>query len=275
MNSEPVVDSVRRSIGRDVSRFDELFLARTVARRLAVVGAADAEAYQRRLDTDQREAESLWDSLLVSHSEFFREPLEFALLEEVVLPELIRHTKRAGQRELRVWSAGCAAGQEPYSLAILLDALTARSETDIGFRIFATDVSEANLAAARSGVYHEAAVQNVRLRHLHSWFSRQGNSYALASRLRERVSFSAYDLLDERTASPPACIFGDFDLIVCGNVMFYYREQWRQTILGKILRNLRPGGYFATSGTEREMVQSTGWFRLVAPPAAVFERPGR
>lgn len=272
MKSEPVVDSLLQAVGCDVSRFDESFLAKTIAKRIAAVGAADAAAYQRRLADDRREAETLRDSLLVSHSEFFREPLAFALLETLVLPALVRQKKQAGQSEIRVWSAGCAAGQEAYSVAILLDAMAVAREAGIVPRIFATDLAEANVAAARRGVYHAGAMQNVRLGHLNGCFTREGDQYAVASRLRGQVDFSVYDLLDARTTCPPACIFGDFDLVLCSNVMLYYRRESRQVMLGKVARNLRPGGYFVTGGAERELVQNATGFRVLAPSAAVFKR---
>jgi len=274
MEPDALVDIIRQAAGCDVSSFDEVFLAKSVARRIAASGAADAAEYGQRLADDRQEAETLLRSLLVCHSEFFREPLSFALLEALVLPELVRRKKQSGQREIRIWSAGCAAGQEAYSVAILLDELVAAREAGISSMVFGTDVSEANVAAARRGEYHPAAMQNVRLRHLDACFLRQGDSYRIASRIRERVDFSIYDLLDTRTNCPPACIFGDFDLVLCSNVMLYYRPEYRRVILGKVSHGLSRGGYFVTSQAEREWVQSASAFRALAPPAAVFEQVG-
>lgn len=271
MSEDPLVNIMQRLFGCDVSRFDESFLATTVARRMTAVGAADTAAYQRRLAGDRFEAETLRDSLLVSHSEFFREPLTFALLETLVLPALVRQKKQAGQNEIRVWSAGCAAGQEAYSVAILLDGMASAREAGIRVRVFATDLSEANVAAASRGTFHAWAMQNVRLGQLSGYFTQEGEQYAVASRLRQQVDFSVYDLLDVRTSCPPACIFGDFDLVLCSNVMLYYRPEVRQVILGKVARNVRPGGYFVTSVAERERVQSCPGLRVLAPSAAVFE----
>ncbi|MEI8190326.1 MAG: CheR family methyltransferase, partial [candidate division NC10 bacterium] len=192
---DALVDAMRQAHGRDLSQFDESFLIKSIEKRLAATACGTAAAYLERLADDRAEAEALCDSLRIGYSEFFRDPLTFALLERVVLPALVQ--EKSGGPEIRIWSAGCAAGQEAYSVAILLEELATLRERPVPFRIFATDVSEADLAVARNGVYDHAAVQKVRLRHLRDYFSAKGEIYVVAPRLRDRVDFSTYDLLDE------------------------------------------------------------------------------
>ena len=171
-----------------------------------------------------------------------------------------------------MWSSGCAAGQEPYSIAILLDDLIAAGGKTISFRIFATDTSETELTSAREGVFDYGAVQNVRVKHFHKYFSVKGDSCIIVPALKDRIDFSFFDLLDERSACPPASIYGGFDLVICCNLLFYYRPDIRQLILNKLYHALSPGGYFATGEAEREIVAKTGAFRAVAPQAGVFQR---
>ena len=192
-----------------------------------------------------------------------------------MLPGLVAEKGACGRGELRVWSAGCAAGQEAWSVAMLLEGAVRVGEQPPPYRIFATDQAESDLTLARAGVYGADAVGNVRLRHLDAFFSRQGESYAIAPRLRERVAFSAYDLLDERSASPASSIYGDFDLILCCNLLFYYRPGTRQRMLDKFFRALSPGGYFVTGEAERGIVSCLKGFRPVAPPSSVFQKRGR
>jgi chemotaxis methyl-accepting protein methylase len=258
--------------GRDLSVFNESFRAKSLEKRQQAAACANSATYLQRLAQDAAEAEAFHRSLRVVYSEFFRNPLAFALLEQVILTSLIEGKSRSRGEEIRIWSAGCAAGQEAWSVAMLLDELATAGARPVPHRIFATDLSAGDLDLARRGVYSAAAVDSVRLRHLNSCFSRQGETYAIAARLRDRVDFSLYDLLDSTTTSPPACIYGNFDLVLCSNVLLYYRPEILRLILNKLRRSLAPGGYLITGETERQMVGSVDGFRAVAAHASVFRR---
>ena len=168
-----IIEVMRQTGGRDVGCHDESFLARTVARRMEATACRTTANYSSYLAENLAEAEKLLEALSVTCSEFFRNSLAFAVLEHILLPRLLAEKRKAGGTEIRVWSAGCAGGQEAYSLAILLDELTTAPENAISFRIFATDISEAALAAAREGVYDTTAVQRVRFGHLRECFTRE------------------------------------------------------------------------------------------------------
>lgn len=269
---DDVVAVLRLTHGVDVSWYEESFLAKTLEKRRQVVTDGTPSAYLERLAGDGAEAEELSRSLRVSYSEFFRNPLAFALLEHLVLPVLIEERARNSPGELRIWSAGCATGQEAWSLAILLDELAASREKPVPFRIFATDLGVEDLTRAREGIYGPETVGNIRHRHLREYFLRQGESFAVAPRLRERVEFSRYDLLDASTVCPPSSIYGHFDLILCSNVLLYYRVEVKRFILNKLRRCLVAGGYLLTGEAERQIVGSAGGFRPVALPASVFQK---
>jgi len=258
--------------GHDVSSFDSSFLARSVDKRRADGPARTMPDYLKRLEHDPEEAAALCASLHITYSEFFRSPLSFALLEQLILPDLMQQAEDDQRRGLRIWCAACAAGQEAWSVAILCDELAAARSHSVPCRIFATDVCEANLAAARRGVYDATAVQNVRLKHLHSCFTHTDDTYTVAARLGERIDFSVYDLLSAGTTCPEASIYGGFDLVLCCNVLFYYGREARQSILAKIRHCLNPKGYLVTGETERTIVDKAGGFRAVAAPATVFAK---
>ncbi len=260
--------------GMDVACYDETFLGKSLDKRVAFVASPSVEIYLDWLAGNRAEAIDFFASLDICYSEFFRNPLAFVLLEQMILPGLINELGKSGRTELRIWSAGCAAGQEPYSLAILLEDLAVARGAAIPFRIFATDGSETALAAACRGVYEEATVQNVCLRRIHSYFSRQGESYVFDPRIKARIDFSVYDLLDPHSVSPPTGIYGDFDLVFCSNLLFYYKLEVRCLILNKIRRSLSENGYFITGEAEKTIVEQAGGFRAVVPPAAVFRKVG-
>jgi chemotaxis methyl-accepting protein methylase len=269
---DAVIQVMDQAHGLDITIFNESFLTKSVEKRLQATACRTSGAYLKRLSEDGAEAEALFRSLRVVYSEFFRNPLTFALLEQQILPGLVQEKARNGEGEIRIWSAGCAAGQEAWSVAILLDEAAAACERPVPYRIFATDLSETDLAIARKGIYSAAAVRNVRLRHLDSCFSRKGDIYTLAPRLKSRVDFSVYDLLAAGTTCPPVSIYGHFDIILCSNVLMYYQDKALHIIVDKLRKCLAPGGYLVTGETERQIVAGAGGFREVTPPTAIFRR---
>ncbi len=255
----------------DLSVFDEEFLLRCIATRTTALGLPSTEDYLSRLADWPTELAALVDALHVGYSEFFRNPIGFALLEQRVLPALLDNSRGLTQAELRLWSAGCATGEEPYSLAILLNDLSGTRQHPNPWRLFATDRSDANLAHASAGQYHVAALQNVRLKHLARYFSQVGEFYTVRPNIRSSVSFSNYDLLDPLTTCPPASIFGDFDLVLCCNLLLYYRPI-RQRLLEKLTRSLAPGGYLITGESERALMPKDGELQAVTAATAVFQK---
>ncbi|HSV93857.1 MAG TPA: CheR family methyltransferase, partial [Desulfobacterales bacterium] len=227
-----------------------------------------------RLEADNLETAELDRALTVTYSEFFRDPLAFAVLEEVVLPDLAQRAEAGGRRELRVWSAGCAGGEEACSVAILLHDLRAVRDSLVSFRIFATDASADELDRARRGVYGRAAVRKVRLEHMEAHFTPVADAWAVDVHLRNCVDYSRYDLLDERSTSPAPSIFGDFDLVLCCNLLFYYRRETREFIVAKVRQSLAPGGYLVTGTAEQAIVEHSGGFVTMTPPAAVYRKTG-
>lgn len=258
--------------GADLSMYDESFLRESITKRVLACGLTSVAAYAGHLLANPLEADEFHRSLHITHSEFFRNSLTFALLEQQILPSLILTKAQADQGEIRVWSAACAAGQEAWSVAMQLEELTRAGESPAAYRIFASDLSEADLAMARAGVYGAKALGNVGLRRVSTYFSRRGEYYEIAPRLRERVDFSLYDLLDEGSSSPEASIYGDFDLIFCCNLLFYYRLDIQQQVLDKVRRALSPGGYLVTGEAEREIVAQQHGLRAVVPSALVFQK---
>jgi len=274
MNSEldQVITKMNGIQGKYISRFDESFLLKSLNKRMIATSTATISGYREYLSEHEGEPEEFIRSLNITYSEFFRNPLTFAVLEQHVLPRLIDEKRESGSAEIRVWSAGCAAGQESYSVAILLDELLTAQKNPLSFRIFGTDISGECLATASRGVYDEAALQNIRLKHIHSCFESLNGMHSVAGRLKRRLEFSFYDLLDERSTSPPGSIYGDFDLIFCCNLLFYYTPEIRQVILNKVIHALSGGGYLVTGEAERAIVEeSTGLIELFTM-SAIFQK---
>jgi chemotaxis protein methyltransferase CheR len=245
---------LNKKYGKDVSVYDEAFLSRTIEKRWVAVEATNADKYYDYLKGNSQEAHDLMRSFQINFTQFFRDTMTFAYLEQDILPSIVFN--KTNGNEIRVWSAGCSSGQEPYSLAMLLSDINETSEKEIRFRIFATDISAEALDKAREGIYDESAIQNVKKKHLDKYFIKLGKKYKIIPELKRHIEFSIYDLSDPSTASPPGSIFGDFDVIMCSNVCIYYKGEFSELIIKKIQNAVSDDGYFVTSEAEKSLFQS-------------------
>lgn len=256
----------------DISIYAESFLEKTIHERVLATASNTADDYLLLLENEATEALLLLDSLTNAYSEFFRNPLTFAMIEQFVLPKLASESSKMPSGEIRVWSAGCSAGQEPYSLAMLIDHFKTTHLINSGFRIFATDISAKQIETAKQGIYDFKALQNTRMGFIKKYFASHEKGFLLHDDIKTQVDFSLFDLLNIGSSAPPASIFGDFDLIMCSNVLFYYRPDIRRMILSKFLRSLKSDGFFITGEAEISIVKSFGKFRQFASPASIFTK---
>ena len=266
-----IVEVMSREYKADISMYEKSFVEKSVEKRLIALNIKSLSSFSELLAMDKNEADIFLNSLSISYSEFFRNSLTFALLEQLVLPGLIE--EKHANTEIRIWSAACAAGQEPYSIAMLLDDLIRRKEKKSRFRIFGTDVSEKELERARKGVYCLSDVQNVSTGLVMKYFIQKGENYTISDKIKDHVDFSFHDLLDTNYISPASSIFGDFDLVCCSNLLFYYNPEIRQQILNRLYLSLSPGGYLVTGEAEKDIVQRHKFIPVVAP-SAVFWKKG-
>lgn len=256
--------------GNDIARYDDAFLLQTVKRRCSVTQTADVSAYLSYLAEHEAECQAFLVSLNNQYTEFFRSELVFAQLEHRFLPPLIEQMPKT--REFRVWSAGCSTGQEAYSLAILLENVAERKRASFRYRIIATDISEPALCAARKGEYREQAVKNIRHKDLNLYFTPSAGGYTVTERLKKHVSFSMYDLFDPCSVNPQESIFGNFDLVMCSNVLLYYTAASQRLILRKLVNSMIGNGYLVTGEAERSSVGKTAELVAAAPPSPIFKK---
>jgi chemotaxis protein methyltransferase CheR len=261
------------SYGMDVSVYDASFLSDTIKRRVIALGLRSASEYLESMKADPEEASRLRDALRISYSRFFRDPLAFAVLERIVLPDLMCRKPEGG--EIRVWSAGCASGQEAYSIAILLDEAVRNSAKPLRYRIFATDIREESVDAARTGVFALDELGDVRQKYLETCFARNGDSFSVVSRLRRCIDFSVHDLLDRNVSHPPESIFGDFDVVFCSNILYYYRGELRNLILESLSRSLSESGVLFTDAAEKLFLSGHASFQPLDPTVPAFVKRKR
>ena len=271
INIEELVEYLFTSHGVDLSGFDISFIEKSVARRMESQNHSSYSDYVTFLKDNQSEVTPLVDSMHIAYSEFFRNPLTFSSLEMLLLPHLWAKKRNEKSSELRIWSAACASGQEAYSIAILLDELKQKSNHKFSYRIFGTDNNPAELAKAEKGMFTPEALNNLSMRRIDTYFTRSRDSYFISPLLKNQVDFSYFDLLTDERACPTPSIFGNFDLVFCSNLLFYYKTEAQIQILEKIANTLAPGGYLVTGETERELLKKNN-FQEVYAYAAIFQK---
>jgi chemotaxis methyl-accepting protein methylase len=255
--------------GWDMGRYEGTFLSKSLEKQIHEKHCASIEDYYVYLEQNHEEGVTFIKSLQIHFSEFFRDPLACALLERVIIPELILKKKAGKQKEIRIWSAGCAAGQEAYTVAILLDEAISSTGQNLNYRIFATDLDQALLDEARLGRYHPEAIKNINLKRVGSCFTRQGEDYVIKPSIQQHIDFSIFNLFDENRGCPPVSIFGDFDLVFCCNLLIYYQPEYRNLIFNKFSNCIVQGGYLVTGEAERAIAPSHH-FSEVYPQASIF-----
>lgn len=243
---------VRRETGNELPEGRLAFLREAAERRCRVTGRADLAEYVAALAADELpgEWETLATLLTIKESTFFRVPLHWERIRDLLLPELV--LARSGTRRLRFWSAACAAGEEPATLALVLDESPLLAGWD--WKILATDLDPDALAHARRGLYGERAVAGVPTRMLASSFTRQGMLYELDPRLRARIDYQQLNLsrMPYRLSEP------SFDLILLRNVLIYFRQQLQADVVLEAARRLaRPGALFLGGSETLWRVQET------------------
>ncbi len=251
----------------DVSKYDEIFLKKALEAKITEKNCKSEEEYYELLNDSDEEVNNFIHSLSISYSEFFRNSLTFSVLEKIVLPSIIYKKDETNHKEIRVWSAACASGQETYSAVMLLKENSLNA--NINYRIFATDSSENQIEKAQNGSYYLHDLTQLTVKRLDKWFVKNKDIYTVKPDLKHNVEFSIFDLLDKDHSCPPSSIFGNFDLIFCANVLFYYKPEFRKKIIKKLTNSLSANGYLVTGETEREMLLKYG-FHEVYPQSAIF-----
>jgi len=271
-NRHKILEYLREIRGIDFSRYHPGLLEKQLARRLQETGIENYDAYVRFLQQQPEELHQLLDTLLVKYSLFFRDPLVFEMLGACVLPHILQKKMNHADHAFRIWSAGCAAGEEPYSMAMLLNEWQRRAEYPLDIHIFATDVDEHAIEKAKVGVYAEENVHAVKYGWLQKYFVKEGTMFRLRAEIKRMVSFSAYDLTDPRTISPPDSIFGNFDLLFCRNVIIYFHEEVQTRILQKLARALSKNGFLVLGESESIPAQYQGYFKQFCRCCKIYEK---
>ncbi|MCS6950670.1 MAG: protein-glutamate O-methyltransferase CheR [bacterium] len=225
---------VLHKTGLDLQQYKRPQMERRLRSMAERVGARNLEEYWVVLQRDSEQFAYFLDRITINVSELFRNPEKFDELRQLILPQL-----RQLSNSLKVWSAGCSYGAEPYSLAILLEEMR-----PISYQILATDIDETILGKAREGIFAPEDMRNVSPEWRQKYFVQQGNRYQVKPELKRNITFRKHNLLADPFDS-------GFHLIVCRNVVIYFTEEAKERLYIRFYQSLVPGGVLFVGSTER------------------------
>ncbi len=246
-NDNQALDALKHKIlregGIDCAQYKDNFLLRRLQMRMRATGSADYTSYAQHLRRHPEEYGELVNELTITVTEFFRDPDTWVTLKDRVLPEMLAAKAERGLTGVRVWSAGCATGEEPYSLAICFrEAQRARKEFfGLNVKIYATDLDRESLKRAKLGQYGKVSMlPGVDER---AYFRRLDGVSEVKEELRQAIKFEEADIM-----APPRRRF--LDLIVCRNLLIYFNKECQARILRNFHESLRAGGYLVVGRSE-------------------------
>ena len=242
-------------------------IKRRLDRRINSVGAPDYNSYLYCLKENPREMEGLIDALTIKVSHFFRNPFVFEALKKFVLPELIESRHGEG---LRVWSAGCARGEEAYSMAILLNEIMREELLFKYLFILATDIDINALNDGQNALYTNEALSEVKKGYFDRYFAAEGDSHRLKDEMRAMVTFASHDIT---TCKPPTeGIFSRYHIILCRNILMYLGRDMQERVFQSLSESLLNNGYLILGEAEIIPQQLSGDFHEVIPHTKVFRK---
>jgi two-component system CheB/CheR fusion protein len=247
-----LLDKLSESYNVDFRDYKPASLARRIQQRMSYVRADTFEDYARLLDERAEEHVALFNTILINVTGFFRDPEAWATLAEEVIPRVV---SEAGEHHtIRLWSAGCSSGEEPYSLAIVLAEHLGDRVGEYQVKIYGTDIDEDALAAARHAMYRMEQLKDVPDRLLDRYFVREGQHWRFRRDLRRWCIFGSHNL----TQAPP---LSHIDLLVCRNVLIYFNSALQDRILSRFHYAVRDGGFLLLGRSESLLARS----RLFTP----------
>ena len=220
----------------DLNAYKEKQMKRRIDTLITKNGITGYDKYVQALRADKALFEEFVNYITINVSEFYRNPDQWKMLDETIIPELV---KRFG-KNLKIWSAACSTGDEPYSLVMALSRHIPLSQ----IKIIATDLDKQVIAKAKVGLYGEKSIISVPEDLKKKYFTQVGPSYKISDEIKARVEFKEHNLLKDTYPT-------DCHLIVCRNVLIYFTEEAKEEVFIKFQKNLKNGGFLFIGSTEQ------------------------
>lgn len=232
---EKFKQQIFKKTGIDLSSYKERQMKRRIESMIKRNGKKDFEEYFQLIDKDIDKFNEFVNYLTINVSEFFRNANQWEILKDSIIPLLMN-----GKSNLKVWSAACSTGEEPYTIVMTLSNFLPLSK----IKIQAYDIDEEAINKAKLGIYSEKSIANVPEEFKKKYFTKVGNSFKIADEIKKCVEFRKFNLLKDKYPT-------GYDLIVCRNVMIYFTEEAKDEMYHNFNAALRPGGVLFVGSTEQ------------------------
>lgn len=247
------IRNINKSTGINLSEYKEAQMKRRLTTLRVKNGYDTFGSFYEAMMSNKALFYEFLDRMTINVSEFWRNPNRWETLRDVIIPEL-----QVGQRRLKIWSAACSTGEEPYTLAMILSDRKVLAESSLE----ASDIDDGALEKAKQGLYLERSLKDVPKDVAARYFSQEGSMFKISESLKKAVQFKKQNLLLDKFDT-------SYDLIVCRNVMIYFTEEAKSKLYQKFADSLRPGGYLFVGSTEQ--IFSPGQYGL-EPTETFFYR---
>ncbi len=262
---DALLDYLKGSRGFDFTGYKRSTLERRIATRMEATEADNCAEYLDRLEVQPDEFAALFNTILINVTAFFRDAPAWRFVSDRVVPDLIAH--KSSEEPIRVWCAGCASGEEPYTIAIVLAEALGESEYLRRVKIYATDVDEEAIGQARLASYPQKALEAVPKELTERYFERHDQRYAFRKDLRRTVIFGLNDLIQDAPISR-------IDLLICRNTLMYFNAETQSRILGRLHFALNPGGMLFLGKSEM-LISHADLFKPLHLKSRVFTKVPR
>lgn len=232
---EVFIKNFHKLSGIDLSLYKEAQMKRRLTSLYEKRGCSSFQDYYLAITKNKDLLDELLDRMTINVSEFFRNYKRWEILEKKILPNLLIQNNK-----LKVWSAACSTGEEPYTLAMILNHYVQNKQ----YHVLATDIDSIAIKKAKDGMYVERALNEVPASYKMKYFHQTGSLYKISEELKKTITFNKQNLLSDSFGGP-------FDLIVCRNVLIYFTEEAKDLLYQKFSNALRPGGIFFVGSTEQ------------------------
>jgi two-component system CheB/CheR fusion protein len=253
---------IRSATGHDLSHYKQTTIRRRIERRMAVHQIDRISNYVKYLQATPAEVEILFKDMLIGVTNFFRDPDAFKVLEEKVLPALLKNRKP--DSTLRIWTVGCSTGEEAYSLAILFSEVMDMLKQHLNIQVFASDIDPQAIDHARTGIYPDSIAADVSQERLNQFFVKEDNTYKVKKTIRDMIVFAVQNVIND----PP---FSKIDLLSCRNLLIYMDSDLQKKVLPLCHYTLTPEGILFL-GTSESIGDFTDLFKPIDSKWKIFKR---
>lgn len=232
---EEFIANIKRKTGIDLALYKEAQMKRRLTSLYEKRGFKNFHEFFSGMERDRKLLDEFLDRMTINVSEFYRNGKRWEVLQNKIFPRLLQSNKR-----LKIWSAACSTGEEPYSIAMVLSNYLPLSQISI----LATDLDENAIAKAKAGVYPERSLAEVPANMKSKYFEQEGSFYKVKDEIKRTVTFQKHNLLNDPYVT-------NYDLIVCRNVMIYFTEEAKDKIYNNFSNSLHSGGVLFVGSTEQ------------------------